>query len=294
MGRPIKPYLDQVHYRWMDDDGDVDANTPLAGPDTAISDITKGTVLRLRVQVDQSEPTATSDAEVEACVQYATSTAGPWTNVPIPAELVDQAFVMYDSTLASECTLTTTALCGTPAFTWVDGHYYDVSNPDATTVILPMTGGTTEWEMCMQVTDYAAVGQTYYFRLLDYDAEFNAYTIYPQLTTLLVATLTWTRYGSVLQYDPTQYSPSPASYFEVELKYGGGANAAYARLFNVTDGVVVDGSEVSTTSTTWVRLRVGPLSLPTAAKEYAAEIGAYTGEEASCRAARLVLRQSVA
>jgi hypothetical protein len=196
---------------------------------------------------------------------------------------------MYNSPNATTCAATTTAKAGTPEQAWQNGHYFDDVNPDTTTITL--NAQTTEIEVCIKATSNLEPNKTYYFRVTDAGTAFSAYTKYAELDSWVSAVLSWQDYGAVLQYDPAKFDPAPAILFEAFIKYGGGPNAAYARLFNVTDNQPVAGSEVSTTSSNYERKRSGPLSLPNVAKEYKAQVGAYTNETAYIKGARLILQQ---
>lgn len=55
-------------------------------------------------------------------------------------------------------------------------------------------------------------------------------------------------------------------YFEMIGKVDGGTG--YYRLYNITDGAEVDGSEITTTSTSFERIRSGSLTKPTGTKEF--------------------------
>lgn len=84
----------------------------------------------------------------------------------------------------------------------------------------------------------------------------------------------FTQFGNIIRLIAGSDFPSTALfYFEVTIRTQDPAKTAKARLYNITDGAVVAGSEVTTTSTTVVRLRSSALSLPSGAKEYRAEFG---------------------
>jgi hypothetical protein len=68
-------------------------------------------------------------------------------------------------------------------------------------------------------------------------------------------------------------APGMSIYLEVTLKTSDATYAAQARLFNITDVMVVSGSTISTASLTATRVRSVALTLPVAAKEYRVEFG---------------------
>lgn len=61
-------------------------------------------------------------------------------------------------------------------------------------------------------------------------------------------------------------------YFEAVLYTTTAGVTAYVRLYNVTDGAVVSGSEVSTSSTAGMMRTSGALSLPSGSKIYRVEV----------------------
>jgi len=99
-------------------------------------------------------------------------------------------------------------------------------------------------------------------------------------------------YGGIIRIAPADYVPSATFSFEAVIKYGGGANQAYAYLWNITDGVEVSNSRISTTNTTFTRVRSNPLSL-SAVKEYRAEIEVALGETMTCKLAKVIVKQVV-
>ena len=69
---------------------------------------------------------------------------------------------------------------------------------------------------------------------------------------------------------------------------GGAGGTAKARIYNVTDAAAVAGSEVTTTSTTYVRLRSGAVTLANT-KEYQVQFGADGSDGGFFRSAKLVV-----
>jgi hypothetical protein len=89
--------------------------------------------------------------------------------------------------------------------------------------------------------------------------------------------------------DPTLYDPAAVIEFEAVLKTDAGT--ARARLWNITDGIPVPGSEVTATETTFTRKRSAALTLPAAAKEYQAQLGNDEGNTTTGDGAGLIVRQ---
>jgi hypothetical protein len=99
----------------------------------------------------------------------------------------------------------------------------------------------------------------------------------------------WFDYESFLEYDTTKEGSVVSVYFEAILEVDSGAGPIYARAFNITDGTVLTGSEISFSGAVATRVRTTALTMPAGAKEYRAEIGVPLGTAATCRAARLVV-----
>ena len=76
-------------------------------------------------------------------------------------------------------------------------------------------------------------------------------------------------YECLLQFDAAKYGGTQVTFFESTIKSANGA-LVEARLFNVTDGIAVSGSNVSTSSTSFVRQRSAAIFL-TGTKEYKAQ-----------------------
>lgn len=70
--------------------------------------------------------------------------------------------------------------------------------------------------------------------------------------------------------DPTNFT-NPTFYFEAVLMAPAADNISYARLYNVTDDVAVENSELSASELDWTRKRSGAISL-SGSKQYAVQI----------------------
>lgn len=88
---------------------------------------------------------------------------------------------------------------------------------------------------------------------------------------------TYSTFGSVTRsLNPSDFGGSPNIYLEVHMKTS--ASTGYARLYNVTDASEVANTEVSTASTSTVRVRNGTAgALASGDKVYRVEFGAVTG-----------------
>jgi len=88
---------------------------------------------------------------------------------------------------------------------------------------------------------------------------------------------------------PSDFPATALFYFEAIIKTSSPVKVARARLYNVTDGIAVVGSEVTTTSTTAQRLRSTALTLASGAKEYRTEFGGVAGGLYTCYAADVIV-----
>lgn len=85
--------------------------------------------------------------------------------------------------------------------------------------------------------------------------------------------LGWVDYGPVKRLVDVAHYQGESYFFEVTLKTSDAAAPAHARLYNVTDGAAVAGSELMTNSLVGTRLRSGALTL-SASKEYKVQLSA--------------------
>lgn len=92
-------------------------------------------------------------------------------------------------------------------------------------------------------------------------------------------------------FDPAQFDNITGLYFEVVAKISSGSFIGSAKLFNVTDSVDLS-TTITTSSTSWVRLRSSNISIPGAAKELAMYFKT-SGGTFTVGAARLVIQQGV-
>jgi len=175
----IFAFLTQANWRWRNDDGSETTATWKANQNTAITLTSVGEVIRLRLEIYDNAggaPIALLDT-----LQYATSTAGPWTNIDTLPGLNDfmiaktSAFVVQDEA-------TTAQLPAPIALTFVPGKImvdsmvlknYSISDQQRTEV---------EWTI--KGTANTATNTTYYFR--EWGSTANNLDIgmtYPSLTT---------------------------------------------------------------------------------------------------------------
>lgn len=103
-------------------------------------------------------------------------------------------------------------------------------------------------------------------------------------TEIAIVPVTWTTYGGPFLYTAANWSASTQFFFEAFFRSSSGT--ARARLVNQV-GAAVSGSEVSTTSSTAVRLRSGALTL-TNGDEYFAQFGTDSGSSGAFVLARVI------
>ena len=178
------PVINQVHYRWRNDDGSETAATWRTSEDNA-SNKAQNTNVRLRVEISNSTG-GSSATSVTYRVEYGTlsttcSAISSWTAVPATA--TTEAFQMGSSSFVSDATATTNVASGLTdvGSNFVAGQVKTTS--DQTAGITLATTDFTEIEYSMQATNNSSVGTTYCFRLTNAGSTTNfSYSQYPQLT----------------------------------------------------------------------------------------------------------------
>ena len=167
----------QEHYRWRKDDGDENGATWQAAVDAPVSNITRGTNLRVRLCLSFSGDAGASDQAVHR-LQYSDGAAGPWTDVPASGAL--HPFVMAASQHYTNQTITSDQLAGTGVFQAVGRM---VEAPDNHTTNLTQTAGRyINDEYCLRATAKAAGNGTYYLR--SHDSNIAGDNVYSQLAQL--------------------------------------------------------------------------------------------------------------
>lgn len=109
------------------------------------------------------------------------------------------------------------------------------------------------------------------------------------LTPVLLSPTYTTWAGLIREIDPADWDGTVTAYLEVHAKTSNASFAVFARLYNVTDAVEVSGSEITSTSTSEVRIRSGALTLAAGLKEYRVEFGGFTGATFTLYDAVLIL-----
>ena len=86
------------------------------------------------------------------------------------------------------------------------------------------------------------------------------------------------QWGEIERFiNPSQYASGTVFLIEIGMFTSSASVAARARLFNITDGIEVPGSEATTTSTTYDVVRSSTFSLPSGLKKYRIEFGGQQG-----------------
>lgn len=89
--------------------------------------------------------------------------------------------------------------------------------------------------------------------------------------------------------NPNDYHPAVELFFEAIIETSDAGKSVYARLYNITDGAPVAGSQVETAQTSGGdRKRSGPITLPAADKEYRAQRGGVSGGTYYCYGADVI------
>ncbi len=184
---PPVPFVDQIHYRWRDDDGTEataawreleDTGNPTLG-----MALGRGSTTRLRIEtVNTGGGNATNYAYR---IEYATSSSacssdpGNWTAVPITA--TSEHFEMATSSNFSDGDSTLARLNNSESYTFVAG--YMIEDPSNTSASISLSENQyTELEYMLYVTNNAIAAQTYCFRVIASGTALDAYSIYPALT----------------------------------------------------------------------------------------------------------------
>lgn len=179
-----------------------------------------------------------------------------------------------------------------PAYWW-SAELYRITAPEGTVAESEVNGNNTIWErrrrLNISLTGTAEYkvrfgipsGGTAYLRMariIVVDSFTNLTTLEEQVENGNVGSRTpatadtWQALLRIrlFRYESAKFSPSPTVSFEATI-YTAAGGTAKARLWNVTDGAVVSGSEVSTTNTSPTRVRSGSITL-TDAKDYRMEV----------------------
>jgi len=153
-------------YRWRNDDGSETSATWKAAANTAITGVTRGSTIRLRVTWDWSSYGGSNLSSTTA-LYYSTSISGTFVQVPIVA--TTEAFEMAPTSNYTDQSATTALLSDTTnaAFTFVAGKCVKYVSSSASNVAGSITVTSnyyTNMEFAIRATTNAVGGTTYYFK----------------------------------------------------------------------------------------------------------------------------------
>ncbi|MFP4616552.1 MAG: hypothetical protein ACLFNR_00105 [Candidatus Paceibacterota bacterium] len=169
--------LTQVKYRWRNDDGGENSATWKEAENTPTSFPVDQNV-RLRFQID-NEGNVSDDADLR--LEYATSTAGSWSTVPVDnpeCDTTSSDFRICGSDHLTDGATTTRQLSEISGSTFMSGYILDDSNPASSTNFL--IDEYTEMEWSIQATEAASFSEKYYFRLSDQGETIGTYSEFPE------------------------------------------------------------------------------------------------------------------
>ncbi|MEA2079023.1 MAG: C25 family peptidase propeptide domain-containing protein, partial [Pseudomonadota bacterium] len=172
-------YLDQVHYRWRNDDGTEATASWGPAEDTKIYGIQKGTgVQRLRFLVS-NEGTQGSGAIAYQLQVAETATCSSGTYSAVPTDATGDWQIIASQLVDGAVTTTISGLTDPVGYTWVDGEQKDSAN--TTGSITLAASEFTEIEFSIQATSNATDSGDYCFQLYDAGGDtLDNYTIYAE------------------------------------------------------------------------------------------------------------------
>ena len=108
---------------------------------------------------------------------------------------------------------------------------------------------------------------------------------------LIVTSPSWLPFGVITrEHDVDDWAGLTIThYLEATIETSAAAFHARARLFNITDGVLIGNSVLLTLATTPTRVRSLPLVMPTGPKTYRVEFGGIPGATYKCYAADVIV-----
>lgn len=191
LGRAAAIQLEQLHYRWRNDDGNEAAASFDASEDTATSSVLVDQVKRLRVLVSNA---GTLLADQPFVLQYGTapSIAGVWNTLPAAGSCGTHPICMSSSQLSEGGATTNVASGLTDAgstnvtYSFVAGEQRETTATTTAITLDPLE--FTELEYSLVVTDEADSDTPYYFRIVTTPGSgvitpLDAYHVLPTFTT---------------------------------------------------------------------------------------------------------------
>ncbi len=195
---PAVTTLTQKDYRWYQN---IDALTPsssLAVEDATASTPAVGSVVRLRMNIEDANVQLNSGATFS--LQYANATSGPWTAVS-----TSTAWIFFDNPSIADGQIIVTTVLGTSD----TGESYGESNPSAAAPNPLLPGQHGEWDWVLQ-NNSASTATNWFFRMIYSSSTLlNFYINFPALS-------------AVPPPPPPPPSPSPSTPPSVIIGVGGG------------------------------------------------------------------------
>ena len=244
-------FLRQGNWRWRRDDGSEITATWLAAANTAPTISSSTDVLRLRYEVLS---TLTVSTDLEDTLQWATSTAGPWTNLDVTAG--SSPFVIAGSSaFVTQGELTTPQLAQSLNYPWYPGKIMVDSQVLKWT--LPQKY-RTEYEWSIKPTPNVAANATYYFRSWGATSELQNGKTYPSLKTagvlpICFASLQVNQEGKKVKVEWVTACERNNSHFDVERSgdgqqwsvvatVKGSVNTSTAQTYSAYDAAPLNGN----------------------------------------------------
>ena len=174
---PVFKSLEQIQYRWFANANTLAPGAASAAQNATTTEVNRTDVIRLRVNVKANTTAFPASRTVK--LQFATVSAGPWTDVgAIGSSVAWRGFdntSVTDGVGASTAQLTSTTVLET----------YEEANPSAATPNAIPSGGFGEWDWVIE-NNSANVFTSYYFRMVENDGTvFSTYTVYAGVKTAL-------------------------------------------------------------------------------------------------------------
>jgi hypothetical protein len=183
---PPAPDLQQVHYRWRNDDGSEAAATFRRSEDTSMS---RNSNITMRLRTEISNEGAATATGTTYRLEYAAQAGGVCgggdeTFAQVPVTATTEPFdIQADASGITDGSATTDVSGGlsNENTTFVAGEFKDTGN--TTSGISLTTSQFTELEYALQANSNAVIGTTYCFRVTNAGSTTNfTYTVYPEWT----------------------------------------------------------------------------------------------------------------
>jgi hypothetical protein len=178
---PAARTFTQRDYRWFTNANSTTPGAALAAENVTTTSVAPATVLRLRMNVEVGNQDLSTTTQAFK-LQYASSAAGPWTDVGLITS-TDPWRGFNNGTPADGAAIPTLLLTGS-----TKAESYEEENPSANNPSAIFVGQRGEWDWVVQ--NNSAPAGTYFFRMVKPDGTaLDGYTNYPQATAV-VTTLT--------------------------------------------------------------------------------------------------------